>query len=88
MTSLTIDILMSLQSKDDLFENFFTIDKIYFAFVSLNNTGLQLQIGSVSKIGQSCKGICVPKFEPMLEKYVLSPSVISSSLFCLFLSIN
>ena len=49
MISLMIDILMSLQSKDDLFQNFFAIDKISFASVSLNNIELQLEIGSVSK---------------------------------------
>ena len=48
MISLMIDILMSLQSKDDLFENFFTIDKITFASVLLSNIELQLEFGSVS----------------------------------------
>ena len=47
MISLMIDILMSLQSKDDLLENFLTIDKIYFASVLLN-IELQLEFGSVS----------------------------------------
>ena len=44
-----IDILMSLQSKDDLFENFLTIDKSSFASVSLKNMELQLELGSVLK---------------------------------------
>ena len=42
------DILMSLQSKDDLFENFFTIDKVSFAFVLFSNIELQLEFGSAS----------------------------------------
>ena len=49
MISLMIDILMSLQSKDDLFENFLNIDKISFVSVIINNEKLQLEFGSVSK---------------------------------------
>ena len=40
---------MSLQSEDDLIENFFTIDKISFASASLGNIELQLVFGSISK---------------------------------------
>ena len=46
---LMIDILMSLLSKDDVFENFLTVDKKKFASVSLSNQELQLEFGSVSK---------------------------------------
>ena len=75
-----IDILMSLQSKDVLFENFFTIGKICFASGSLSNIELQLELCILSKIDPLCRVICVAKFEPMSVKNVLSPSVISSSL--------
>ena len=47
MISLMINIVMSLQSKDDLFENFFTVYKISFASVSLNNIELQLEFDSI-----------------------------------------
>ena len=33
---------MTFQSKDDIFESFFAMDKISFAFISLNNIELQL----------------------------------------------
>ena len=59
MFSLIVDMLMSLQSKDDLFDNFFAIDKISFAFVSLNNMELLLEFGSVSRMDSLCKVICV-----------------------------
>ena len=87
MISLMIDILTSLLSKDDLFENFFSIDKIYFASVSLNNIELQLDFGRVSNMDPLCKVICVAKFELILLKNVLNPSVISFSLCSLLLSI-
>ena len=88
MISLMIDKLISLLYKDDLFENFFTIDKISFALVSISNIELQLEFVCVSKKDPLCKVIRFAKFEPMLVKNVLNFSVISSSLYCLLLSIN
>ena len=63
-----IDMLMSLQSKDDLFQNFYTVDKISFASVSHSNIELQLELGSASKKDPLCKVICFAKFETILAK--------------------
>ena len=60
--------MMSLQSRDDLFVNFFTIDQISVAFVSLNSIKLQLEFGIASKIDPHCNVICVAKFVPMFVK--------------------
>ena len=49
MISLMLDILMSLQSKHDLFENFSTTYKISVASASLNNIELHSEFGIVSK---------------------------------------
>ena len=62
MISLMICILMSLQSKDDLLEIFFTIDKVYFACVSLSSIEIQLEFGSVSKKDPLWEVICFAKF--------------------------
>ena len=56
-----IDILMLLQTKDDLFENFFTIENNFFR-------NLQLHFGSVSKKDPLCIVIRFAKFESMLVK--------------------
>ena len=73
MISLMIDILMLSQTKDELLEYIFIIDKICFASASLNNIELRLAFGSASKKDPLCKVINFAKFEPKLAKNVLSP---------------
>ena len=65
--------MMSLQSRDDLFVNFFTIDQISVAFVSLNSIELQLEFGSASKIDPHWNVICVAKFVPMFVRKCVKP---------------
>ena len=67
-----LDILMSLQAKDNLFENFIAIDKIYFASVLPSNMEFQLEFGSASRKYPLCKVFRFAKFEPILLKNVLS----------------
>ena len=88
MISSMIDILMSFQSKDDLFENFFTIGKISFASVLLINIELQLEFGSVSKKIHFVRFSVLLNVDQCWEKNALDPTVISSSLYSLLLSIN
>ena len=59
-----IDILMSLQSKDDLFDNFFTIDKISFTSVLLTNIELELCSLSLKYLLKYWKNLFYPKFLP------------------------
>ena len=77
-----------MPSKDVLFENMFTIDKISFASVSFDNIELQIVLGSILNKDPLCKVIRLAKFAPMLDKDVLYRSVISISLCSPLLSIN